>query len=110
MYKGNNLKTLTLNTLNTFSEDEQLQQCFVSVDDAIADDREEREEVEKINVSTGAEKGEGNKIDSINISSELPFLSGKDSPVLQHILSPHADTLEIDDLDDIESVKSELSN
>lgn len=101
--------------MNSFSKDEQLQQCFISVDDAITTPDERNERLTQSNtkndiiVSTGAGKDDAT-IATVTSANEFPFLVEKESPDRNSILSPHADTLGIDDLDDIDSVKSELSN
>lgn len=128
MYKGNSLKSVTLNTLGTFSKDEKLQECFISADDSIStpdeigmnqEGNKEKQQFynnKEIIDFTGVGKDEMDEKSlpvNYRLSGELPFLSGngKDSDFQNrdHVLSPHADTLDIGDLDDIESVKSEQS-
>ena len=117
-----NLKTATLQSMSSFSNDEKLSQCFISVEDAIAS----AEEMESKNQQMPADKntiqfynnkeiidstGVGKDFDGedfrveLKTTGELPFISARPD-----ILSPHADTLDIGDLDDIDSVKSEQSD
>lgn len=129
MYKGNSLKSVTLNTLSTFSKDEKLQECFISADDSIStpdeigmdqDGIKEKQQFynnKEIIDCTGAGKDEIDEKSlpmNYRLSGDLPFLTGNgkddDFPNRDHVLSPHADTLDIGDLDDIESVKSEQSD
>ena len=120
------MKISTIQVLSQFNKEENLQSCFISMDDAIStpdeamsiqENREESNQFynnKEIIDCTGAGKDEiPSKEESINIrfSKNLPFLSENVREKLEnHVISPHADTLDIDDLDDIESVRSEQSN
>lgn len=109
---------MTLHTLNTFSQDEHLLECFISVDDSIStpDEISGKENTnqyyhnKEIIDCTGAGKEDGKEMDvPFQSSQELPFLTGNGKEIVD-IMSSHADTLDIGDLDDIESVNSEQSN
>lgn len=118
MYKDQPMQSATLDAMKNFSKDEDLQRCFVSGDDeiAMAGDGMENRYIDEIDqyyndkkiidrMGAGKEDVPSEKHEDVG---KLPFLSSSEQRSV--ILSPHADTLEIDDLEDIESVASEQSN
>ena len=127
MFKGESLKAATLRALQDCSTDMDLLRCFLTGDDEMAlqegqglnvhiDDEDQYYNNKKIIDRMGAGKDEMPPSGSgkgANGGTTLPFLSS--SSQAERIsrfgeLSPHADTLEIEDLEDIESVGSEKSD
>jgi hypothetical protein len=120
-YKGKSLQTATEAALASFSRDYSLVKYFrgkeeeIGEDDSVNNERDseidqyynnkriiDRMGAEKDSVPVKESSGEKEGIGS------LPFLAT--SRPNTGMLSPHADTLDIGDLEDVESVKSDRSD
>lgn len=120
-YKGKSLQTATEAALVSFSKDYSLVKYFrgkeeeIGEDDSVNNERDseidqyynnkriiDRMGAEKDSVPVAESGGEKEGIGS------LPFLAT--SQAKTDMLSPHADTLDIGDLEDVESVKSDRSD
>lgn len=111
-YRGKKLRDATVEMMPTFEQDERMSAWFAEGDEIVVeDDAEERSEAARGNhqifldrMGVGKEESEEKKA---GLGGKLPFLV---DPERAHgIMSPHADTLGIGDLEDIESVASEQS-
>lgn len=96
-----------------FEQDEKMSAWFSEGDEIVLEEeREDRSEAKRVNqqifmdrMGAGKDEMGGSKDET---GGKLPFLADPQRP--SGILSPHADTLGIGDLEDIESVASEQSS
>lgn len=111
-FRGKKLKDATIEMMPVFEADERMSLWFLDCDEIVLEEEaEDRNDAERLNQQiimdrmgvgkeeTGADKGD--------TGGKLPFLTDSKRP--SGIMSPHADTLGIGDLEDIESVASEQS-
>ena len=117
-YRGKKLRDLTIEMMPVFEQDERMSAWFAEGDEIVLeDDAEERSEATRVNhqifldrMGAGKEEEEEDetkKKKKEEAGGRLPFLA--DLERRSGIMSPHADTLGIGDLEDIESVASEQS-
>lgn len=118
-YRGKKLRDLTIEMMPVFEEDERMSAWFSEGDEIVLeDDAEARSDATRANhqifldrMGAGKEEEEGEtggaKTKRVEAGGRLPFLADLERP--SGIMSPHADTLGIGDLEDIESVASEQS-
>lgn len=121
-YKNQNLQVATEQAMPVFARDSNMTKYFKSKDEEIGeveevpnsnryiDEIDQYYNNKKIIDRMGAEKDSNSpSTDKEDVVKELPFLAGQGIEK-EDILSPHADTLDIGDLEDVESVKSDRSD
>ena len=114
-YRGKKLRDWTIEMMPVFEQDERMSAWFSEGDEIVLEeDAEERSEATRANhqifldrMGAGKEEMGGSKTKKEETGGRLPFLADLERP--SGIMSPHADTLGIGDLEDIESVASEQS-